>query len=122
MPRTRRTKIQQPDLTEVFRALSDPVRAEIVRQLADGQSKTCGELIGSRPKSSMSHHFKVLRECGLLETRAEGKEHYNRLRQDEIDAVFPGLLATVLSALGSGALPDRAHRAGLQRSQHRTSK
>ena len=53
-------------LERVLYALSDPVRLEIVRRLAEVGEASCGELDGGRPKSSMSHHFRVLRDAGLV--------------------------------------------------------
>ena len=49
-------------LESVLYALSDPVRMDIVRHLAGVQAASCGELDGGRPKSTVSHHFRVLRE------------------------------------------------------------
>ena len=89
----------QQDLTleRVLYALSDPVRLEIVRCLAGVPEATCGELDGGRPKSSMSHHFRVLRDAGLVHTRSVGTAHLNSLRADVLEARFPGLLASVLA-------------------------
>ena len=84
-------------LERLFYALSDPVRMEIVRHLAGGAEATCGELDGGRPKSSMSHHFRVLRDAGLVHTRNVGTTHMNSLRSDELNMRFPGLLDCVLS-------------------------
>jgi len=83
-------------LERVLYALSDPVRLAIVRQLAAEGEAACNALTGDRPKSSMSHHFRVLRDAGLVWTRNDGPTHLNRLRRDEIDQRFPGLLAAVL--------------------------
>ena len=81
----------------VLHALSDPVRLEIVRRL-DGQGEaSCSALDGGRPKSSMSHHFRVLREAGLVRTRSDGAAHMNALRREELDLRFPGLLGAVLA-------------------------
>lgn len=84
---------------DFFHALSDPVRLGIVRQLAREGEATCAALDGGRPKSSMSHHFRVLRDAGLVHTRAEGVSHLNTLRKDELDRRFPGLLDAVLAAI-----------------------
>lgn len=84
------------ELTGVLHALSDPVRLDVVRRLARGGPATCAELDGGRPKSSMSHHFRVLREAGVVRTRADGPSHINELRRAELDRLFPGLLAAVL--------------------------
>jgi DNA-binding transcriptional ArsR family regulator len=84
-------------LERVLYALSDPIRLGIVRQLAQLGPATCGALDGGRPKSTVSHHFKVLREAGLVLTENDGTTHINTLRRAEIDARFPGLLAAILT-------------------------
>lgn len=84
-------------LERVLYALSDPVRLEIVRQLAGVPQASCGQLDGGRPKSSMSHHFRVLRDAGLVMTQGVGTTHMNALRRTDLDARFPGLLAAILS-------------------------
>lgn len=92
---------QHPDpedltLERLLYALSDPVRLEIVRSLAGVPEATCGALDGGRPKSSMSHHFRVLRDAGLVHTRNVGTTHMNSLRVEVLDTRFPGLLTAVL--------------------------
>ncbi|MBN2977019.1 ArsR/SmtB family transcription factor [Pseudomonas lactucae] len=87
---------QDLTLERVLYALSDPVRLDIVRHLAEVPEATCGELDGGRPKSSMSHHFRVLRDAGLVNTRSVGTTHMNSLRRDELESRFPGLLASIL--------------------------
>jgi len=84
------------ELERILYALSDPVRLEIVRHLAGVAEATCGELDGGRPKSSVSHHFRVLRDSGLVHTRNVGTTHMNSLRGEELDARFPGLLSAIL--------------------------
>ncbi len=90
--------LEDVTLTQVLYALSDPVRLAVVRQLANEGQATCSALDGGRPKSSMSHHFKVLREGGLVFTRTDGPAHLNELRRKEMDERFPGLLDAVLTA------------------------
>lgn len=87
-------------LPALLHALSDPVRLEIVQRLAEEGEATCSALDGGRPKSSMSHHFRVLRDSGLVQTRHEGASHMNSLRREEIEARFPGLLSAVLANSG----------------------
>lgn len=84
-------------LERVLYALSDPLRMEIVRHLARQGEATCSELDGGRPKSSVSHHFRVLRDSGLLHTTNSGTTHINRLRYSEMQQRFPGLLDAILS-------------------------
>ena len=91
--------IEDVTLTQVLYALSDPVRLGVVRQLDRGGEATCSALDGGRPKSSMSHHFRVLREAGLVRTKTDGAAHMNELRRPELDWRFPGLLAAVLAAI-----------------------
>jgi DNA-binding transcriptional ArsR family regulator len=86
------------ELTGVLHALSDPVRLQIVRTLAGGDGLHCGAFALPVTKSTSSHHFRVLRESGVIEQCAEGTALVNRLRRDELDARFPGLLDSVLSA------------------------
>src|ERR1700737_1668019 len=90
--------IEQVALSQGLYALSDPVRLSVVRQLALNGEATWSALDCGRPKSSMSHHFRVLREAGLVRTRTDGPAHMNDLRRDEIDRRFPGLLMAVLAA------------------------
>jgi DNA-binding transcriptional ArsR family regulator len=83
-------------LERLFHALSDPVRLEIVRRLSTVDEATCGDLDGGRPKSSVSHHFRILREAGLVRTRVAGTVHQNSLRRAELDSRFPGLMEAIL--------------------------
>lgn len=87
-------------LERLLYALSDPVRLEIVRRLAELGEASCGELDGGRPKSTMSHHFRVLRDAGLVQTQTIGTTHMNSLRRDDLNNRFPGLLETILSQRG----------------------
>jgi DNA-binding transcriptional ArsR family regulator len=88
------------DLATILHALSDPVRLQIVSQLADGGERTCGSLDLPVAKSTCSHHFRVLREAGVVAQRVDGKCRFNRLRADELEQRFPGLLGAVLLAQG----------------------
>lgn len=86
------------DLATILHALSDPVRLRIVAQLADGSERTCGSLDVPVAKSTCSHHFRVLREAGVVAQRVDGKCRFNRLRSDQLEQRFPGLLGAVLRA------------------------
>lgn len=90
--------LEDVSIEHLLHALSDPVRMDIVRRLAREGEASCAALDGGRPKSSMSHHFRVLRHAGLVRTRIVGVQHMNALRREEIDRRFPGLLAAVLAA------------------------
>jgi DNA-binding transcriptional ArsR family regulator len=93
-------RLEQIELTDLMHALSDPARVEIVRCLARARRPlTCSQLDLDRPKSSMSHHFKILRAAGMIETRIDGKEHFNSLRTAELEKKFPGLVKALLRVI-----------------------
>jgi DNA-binding transcriptional ArsR family regulator len=85
-------------LADVLAALSDPIRLRIVVQLADGLEHACNSFGLPITKSTCSHHFKVLREAGVVSTRVEGKSRLNRLRRDALEQSFPGLIDAVIAA------------------------
>ena len=85
-------------LVGVLRALSDPVRLEIVRQLSIEGEKACSSFGLEMPKSSLSHHFRVLRQCGIIAFEHQGTVIMNRLRSKDLNDQFPGLLTSVLAA------------------------
>ena len=89
----------QADIVVVLQALSDPVRLEIVRQIARcqaGDELTCGELELPVTKSTGSHHLKILSAAGVIGEREEGTRKYLSLRREELDRSFPGLIDSVL--------------------------
>lgn len=85
-------------LPSVLYALGDPVRLEMVKCLAAKGEQPCAALDFAIAKSTMSHHFRVLRESGVIYCRKEGTQHLNSLRREDLDALFPGLLDAVLQA------------------------
>jgi DNA-binding transcriptional ArsR family regulator len=93
---------EEIELGDVLHALSDPVRLRIVAALAEGEERTCGGFDLPVTKSTCTHHFKVLREAGVIRQRQEGVTRLNALRRDDLEARFPGLLATVLKARSAG--------------------
>ncbi|KAI9133090.1 helix-turn-helix transcriptional regulator [Acaryochloris sp. CCMEE 5410] len=94
---------QQISLAAVLYALGDPVRLDIVNQLATSGELTCNAFDCEIAKSTLSHHFKILRESGVIYSRKEGTQHHNSLRREELDDLFPGLLASVLDSLKTSA-------------------
>jgi DNA-binding transcriptional ArsR family regulator len=95
----------QSDVLTVLQALSDPVRLELVRQLAAAEPEElmCREVYLPVTKSTASHHLKTLSQAGITAERAVGACKYLRLRREELDERFPGLLESVLRATESGA-------------------
>jgi DNA-binding transcriptional ArsR family regulator len=85
----------------VLGALSDPVRLSIVRALAatEGESRSCGSFGLSVSKSTASHHFRVLRDAGVVRQHDEGRHRMTELRRAELDTRFPGLLDSVIAAV-----------------------
>jgi DNA-binding transcriptional ArsR family regulator len=86
------------DIATVLHALSDPVRLQIVSGLAADEGRSCGSFGLPVTKSTCTHHFKVLREAGVIEQRQVGTSRLNSLRREDLDARFPGLLDTILAA------------------------
>jgi DNA-binding transcriptional ArsR family regulator len=89
------------ELARVMHALADPARLEIVARLAISEGVNCGTACSGIElhKSTMSHHYRVLREAGVTQTTLVGRARVVRLRRDDLNAKFPGLLPSVLSAL-----------------------
>lgn len=87
------------ELSAVLHALSDPLRLRIVAALADGSERSCGSFELPIVKSTCTHHFRVLREAGVVAQRSAGKTKLNRLRREDLESRFPGLLAAVLAAV-----------------------
>jgi DNA-binding transcriptional ArsR family regulator len=84
-------------LEEVLAALSDPVRLRIVRTLAgEDEGRACGTFDLPVTKSTASHHFKVLREAGIIEQEMRGRTRHTTLRRDHLEQQYPGLLELVL--------------------------
>jgi DNA-binding transcriptional ArsR family regulator len=87
------------DIAAVLHALSDPVRLLMVRGLVGvREGRSCGDFAVPVTKSTCTHHFKVLREAGVIRQRQEGARRVNTLRDDDLEDRFPGLLATILQA------------------------
>ena len=93
----------------MLHALSDPARLEIVRRLAEGDEPSCGTFELGLSKATLSHHFRVLRESGVVRTRPDGRKRLLSLRSAYLDARFPGLQRRGAGgqALGPGAEPGR---------------
>jgi DNA-binding transcriptional ArsR family regulator len=89
------------ELAAVLHALSDPQRLRIVQTLADDpEPRRCGTFDLDVSKSTLTHHFRVLREAGIIEQRSDGTAKFNSLRREDLERCFPGLLDAVLSSAG----------------------
>ncbi|MFE7977888.1 ArsR/SmtB family transcription factor [Streptomyces shenzhenensis] len=89
-------------LDTVLTALADPLRRRIVRQLSEGDAaQACGAFDLPVTKSTSTHHFRVLREAGVITQHYRGNKILNRLRADDLEDRFPGLLRAILLAEGT---------------------
>jgi DNA-binding transcriptional ArsR family regulator len=95
--------IEDVTVEAIMHALSDPVRVAIFAQIAGASCpQTCSNFVNIReksiPKSTLSQHFKALREAGLIRGERRGVEMRNTSRCREIDKRFPGLIAAIVKA------------------------
>jgi DNA-binding transcriptional ArsR family regulator len=87
----------------ILHALSDPVRVAIFAEIVGSKcSQSCSNFLKISdmdiPKSTLSQHFKVLREAGLVRGERRGVEMHNTSRCAEIDQRFPGLIRAIANA------------------------
>ncbi|MGR4930482.1 ArsR/SmtB family transcription factor [Bradyrhizobium sp. CAR08] len=98
---------EQIELPMVLDCLSDPIRLAIVYHLAQQERVSgelcCGDFNGLSGKSNLAYHFAKLRECGLMQTRVAGTNRFVRLRREDLDARFPGLLDAVITSAAKDA-------------------
>ncbi|MBL1289796.1 helix-turn-helix transcriptional regulator [Streptomyces sp. For3] len=84
----------------VLHALSDPIRLRIVRQLAGAtDEQACSRFDLPVSKSTTTHHFRVLRENGVIAQFYRGTAKLSCVRTEDLDALFPGLLDSVLAGV-----------------------
>jgi DNA-binding transcriptional ArsR family regulator len=85
-------------LDGVLHALSDPARRRILFKLTGCDGMNCGKACDKMPSSTISFHYRVLREAGLIHSRKKGVEVINTARKAEIEKKFPGLLHMVFQS------------------------
>jgi len=90
------------ELPMVLDCLSDPIRLAIVCELDRAERAAtmlrCGDFNALSGKSNLTYHFAKLRESGLMHTRIAGTMRLMRLRREDLDARFPGLLDAVIKS------------------------
>jgi DNA-binding transcriptional ArsR family regulator len=103
VPANPRPTLVHPDpdditLVGVLHALADPTRLTIVRTLSADPERACGTFPVAVAPSTLSHHFKVLREAGLTERLTIGGQTHQRLRTDDLEESFPGVVSSIVAA------------------------
>lgn len=91
-------------LENVLTALGNPLRLTVVRVLAGGGEHACSAVLSGIPKSTLTHHWRVLRDSGVIRQRPFGRENLLSLRREDLNARFPGLLDVLLGAVENDAL------------------
>lgn len=90
--------VDEIELPAVLHALSDPVRLRIVAALASSEERACKSFELPVVKSTCTHHFRVLRQAGVIRQRLEGTTRLSSLRREDLEQRFPGLIDAVLRA------------------------
>ncbi len=96
-------QIDDVTVAAILHALSDPVRLGIVSKLLKSPAglnctETTQKLNLAMPKSTCSQHYRILREAGLIVSERRGVDLSSRVRSSELEARFPGLLASILKS------------------------
>lgn len=94
--------IEEIPVEAILHALSDPVRVAIYADIVKGCKENCSTFLtlGDReiPKSTLSQHFKILREAGLIRSERKGVEMFNTSRCEEVESHYPGLIRAIVTA------------------------
>ena len=88
----------------ILHALSDPTRMTVVQTLRASPERACGTFPVEVAPSTLTHHFRVLREAGIIRQREDGNRRWTTLRGEDLEARFPGLLDAIVTAY-EGARP-----------------
>jgi DNA-binding transcriptional ArsR family regulator len=106
MPTIHHPAKEQFELPAVLHALSDPHRLQVVRVLAARDTPLrCGAFGLPVTKSTATHHFRVLREAGVISQVEDGTARLNSLRRADLADRFPGLLDAILAASPAVVVP-----------------
>jgi DNA-binding transcriptional ArsR family regulator len=95
--------IENVTVEGILHALSDPVRVAILADIIGANcARNCSNFLKVNdreiPKATLSQHFKVLRDAGLIRGVRQGVEIQNTARCSEIETRFPGLVASIVNA------------------------
>jgi DNA-binding transcriptional ArsR family regulator len=95
--------IEDVPVEAILHALSDPVRVAIYADIVNQDcTQSCATFLNVNekpiPKSTLSQHFKILREAGLIRGERRGVEMHNSSRCQEVEQRYPGLISTIVNA------------------------
>ncbi|GAA4576752.1 ArsR/SmtB family transcription factor [Planotetraspora kaengkrachanensis] len=114
MPRSQRNRPalvhpdpEEFDVLDILHALSDPTRMTIVQTLRAAPERACGTFAVDVAPSTLTHHFRVLREAGVIRQREDGNRRWTALRDEDLEARFPRLLEAIVTAYENGLAPSR---------------
>jgi DNA-binding transcriptional ArsR family regulator len=96
--------VEQIQLEDVLAALGHPVRMQILRTIDQAGECACNAVPLDISKSTATHHWRVLREAGIIYQRPAGRTMLTTLRRDDLQARFPGLLDVILGACTPGTV------------------
>jgi DNA-binding transcriptional ArsR family regulator len=96
--RIRHPEVESFDLATIMRALGDPMRIEMVRQVDAEGEILCTDLYDrlGLPGSTGSYQLRQLREAGITHSSAAGTSRIVTLRRNDLESRFPGLIDVVL--------------------------
>src|ERR1700739_3634586 len=95
--------VEDVTVEAILHALADPVRVAIYADIVGSDcSQNCSAFLSVRdrviPKSTLSQHFRALREAGLIRSERHGVEMHNTSRCAELEKRFPGLIRAIVTA------------------------
>jgi DNA-binding transcriptional ArsR family regulator len=94
---------EQLDLAAILEALGDPTRLKLFLQADEMCEARCGSFSAHGSKTNLSYHFQRLREAGIFQVRIEGTNRFISLRREDLEARFPGLIDSLLTAARASA-------------------
>lgn len=95
---------EEIQLDKVLAALGSPIRLAAIRKILTGEPCPCYTILPQVTKSTMTHHFRILRESGIVQQHHNGRVFSLSIRRDDLEARFPGLMSSVIQALRDDAL------------------
>lgn len=97
--------VDQLQIDTVLASLGHPIRLAIVRALAQGgeDGLACGTIDIGVTKATATHHWRALREAGVIRQWQVGRNHFVALRREDLESRFPGLVEIVVVAANASS-------------------